>query len=307
MSTCNTLLQNLGLNCPFDVNEIQRVIFQSTFKEDGSKNSIPWASVTTLATWTTLMNKYNFSSDVLEKIVTTPRIYKAASEQPDPDTYDEAGYTKKLRDADWNFSMALNDMPPWLIGQLKTYEDQIISFYLIDAEGAIGGRKVGDFFYPIEIQFGSFVVDNWNLQSFDTPSQSMARWRLKNPKDINSIEFINLTDGDPMSSDFFSLYNATQVITAPAVTGCQTVITLDNYRTAVTGLNDGASDYLNWKFYDIAASAYLAALAAQGSITENPAGTYVVNEAAYLTSGKSYYLDIEATPYDILRATVVVP
>ena len=125
---------------------------------------------------------------------------------------------------------------------------------------------------------------------------------------MNTLISVLIADGDYTSNDdFYSLIDATGVITSPAVTGCVITLTDDRYSEAITGLATGASAYLDWVFYDDAAPTVAIPLAAAGSISEGADGVYTINEAAILTTGHTYQLENTSDKYDVPQMEVVCP
>src|SRR3989338_4230118 len=99
MANCNTNLTNAGgSSCPPAIEEVKRIGFTSVKKEDGTKNSMTKTNAALLATWTALFNKYNFRTDVLEKVVVTPIIFDVKAEQGDGSVFERAGFSKNMAD-----------------------------------------------------------------------------------------------------------------------------------------------------------------------------------------------------------------
>jgi len=303
---CYPVLPNLGTgSCKLVMGEIKRILFVSQKKEDGTANYITQAAAAAIANWQTLFNKFNFSSDVLEKVVPTDLIFGFAVEQGDPETYDEGGDYEKLRDGDYNISFNFNSKVPDYIKKMKEMEDSSVGVYLLDDKNQVWGKKDGVNLYPVAIR--NIAVQNFNVKTRETISQESVMMRVESSTDMNSLYGVEVADGDYNSdTDFYSLIDCTGTVTTPAVTGCVAAIVDDRYGEAVTGLA-GTGDYLLWNFYDAVAPTVAIPLAAAGSIAESPDGTYTINEAALLTTGHTYLLKVTHPRYDIDSMTVVVP
>ena len=306
MSTvCNTALSNLGSgDCKLNMSEMRRIVFVSKNKESGALNYIAQADAATLTNWQTLFDKYAFSSSVLEKAVPTTWLWKLLNEQGDPVTYDEDGDYVKLRDGDYTVSFELHEEVPEYVGALKEMEENTLCVYLYDVAASglarVWGIKDGTDLYPFEIT--GLQVPNFNLKTSEAISSELIKFRVKFPKKMNALTSVEILLSDLTDdTDFYSLVDAAQVISTPAVTGCITVIDTDRYDEAVTGIAYTAFDFID------AADDSSVTLAAAGSVTESPNGTYTINEAALLTTGHTYSLQISHSGYDIAVADVVVP
>lgn len=306
---CNTNLTNIGNgDCKLNIGRIRRMMFTSLRKEDQTYNYITKADAATLAAWQTLINKYSFDTDKLEKVVPTPTLYEVVAEQTDSSAHDSDGYYEKIKDGDITITATLKSVHPGVIRAFKDLEKTTLGVYLIDDDGRIGGKESGINLYPVPII--GLDVQNFMLKGEDI-SMSTFKFRIKNPEDMNYLYLVELATGDALSeSDIYSLIDGTCVVTSPAVTGGVFTLTDDRYGEAIEGLaTSGSTEYLYWKFYDNADPSTLIPLAADTSITESTTtpGQYTVNEAALFTTGHVYTLKLEAPGYDIPEATVTVP
>lgn len=299
---CNTAFNNLGSNdCAQQFGEPKRFMYTSLNKEDGTKNFITLADATAAANWQLKIDIYNFSSNPLEKVVTTPLIYEYANEQGDVKAFDQGGYWKALADGDYTMSYKWDEVLPDVIASMKSNEAKKTGIYIIDENDKIIGIGDGTNLYPIPLQ--NMYTQNFNMPTIDTISQETTTMRLLTPKDMNTLVSVSLADGEALDETYiYSLNDASNTISAPAVTGCQAVIATTRYSTAVVG-----ATYDMFNFYDTAAPTVAIPLAAAGSLVELPNGTYTINEALLLTSGQTYLLKISYPRYDIAVGTVVVP
>lgn len=300
-STCNEALPNLGSACKLVMSEQRRVMFVSKNKEDGSINKILITDAATLANWQTLFDKYNFSSDVLEKVVPTQWIYKLVPEPGDPTVYDEDGDYEKLREGDYNMQFEVHSAVADYISKMKELENVTLCVYFIDADTRVWARKDGTDLVPLEII--GLDVPNFNLKTAELPSIELVKFRIKYPKHMNALTSVEVTDGDVMSdTDFYSLIDVSTTITAPAITGCVADLETTRDGDAVTGFVFG-----DFVFYDDIAPTVPIPLAAAESLIEDPDGTYTINEAALLITAHTYLLKISHSGYDVEVGTVVVP
>jgi len=287
--------------------EIKRVMFTSYLKEDGTANKILKTDAAAKANWQTLFNKFNFSSDKLEKVVPTCLVYEFKSEQADPEAFDQGGYYEKLRDGDYNFSFMIYGRVPDYIERLKDMENNTIATYLVDADSRVWGTETSasdTYLSPIRIK--NVAVQNFNMKSRETPPSCLVTMRIEVPAHINNLVSVTVADGDVgLDTDFYSLIDATGTITSPAVTGCVATIVDDAEGDAVIGLA-GTGDYVYWNFYDNVAPTVAIPLAADGSISAS-SNVYTINEAALLTTLHVYLLKVSHPMYDIDSMTVTIP
>jgi hypothetical protein len=303
---CNSPLPNIGSRCRFSTSEIHQLVFASIYNDAGALNKISLADAVTLANWQTKFNVYNFSATPLTKFVPTGRLHLIQPDQQEAITVDEGGYMEKLADGRYDISARWNNPSPWQVEKIKELETKGIAIYMIDADGRIMGKTDGTDLYPIPLQ--SFMATNYNFKSYETQAHIDMMMSLANARDINELWGVELTTGNPNSiNDFFSLLDCTATVSTPAVTGCVVDIALSETAEAVSGLAAGTS-YTKWKFVKVA-DGTVVSLAADTSLTESTTvpGRYTVNEAALLTSGSAYYLQISISPFDIAEATVTVP
>lgn len=301
MPQCQSNLPNLGKgDCKLSMTTVRRFLFTSKYKEDGTENRILKTDAITLANWQTLFDKPAFSTSKLEKVVPSPWMQLPVFTPSDPEVYDEDGNYQKIKDGNKDVTAELQGVVPALVGAFKGMEQQTISIYMLDDESQVWGEDDGLYIKPLEIT--GLNVDDFNPRSYNDISREVVRFRFKYPNKLNSlIEAVIASSNAEDDNDFYSLIDSDQVITSPAITGCQTVIDTDRYAEAVTGIT-----YTAFNFVDQADSSSTT-LAGAGSLTESPDGTYVVNEAALLTTGHTYDLQITFSGYDIATQEVVVP
>jgi hypothetical protein len=298
----NLTLPNLGKQCPVVMGEIKRVIWTSRYKEDGTANYITKSNAALLSNWQTLFDKQNYDSDVLEKVVPSGIIYESASEQGDPNYFDNAGYRKKTRDGDYNINFMFNEATPYYIKQAKQLEDNNLAFYLLDNNNKVWGKESGDNLYPIPVV--SVTVPNFNLPSFDSISQEMISMRVEDPEDMNQLFGVTVASSSWQSPvDWYSLVNIDGATTSPAVTGAAIAFTYQSNGNAI------AAELLTFDDFTLVDQAddSETTLSSADSITESPNGTYTIDEAALLTSGHTYTVKVSLSGYDFFIDDIVVP
>ncbi|MFW6371418.1 MAG: hypothetical protein ACOC10_09465 [Bacteroidota bacterium] len=300
MSSCSNLaLSNLGQFCNFEVGEGKRILFQALKKADGTLNYISKAEAAEIANWQTLFDKQNYDSDVLTKVVPTPIIFEMTPEIAEDVVFDQAGYFKKIREGDYNLNFMVNEQSPYLIKQLKDMERRQIGFYVVDTLNQVIGKESGDNIYPIPLIRVS--VGNFRLPSFETVNQMPVTMRLVDPTDMNLLTSVTIADAQwDNDSDFYSLINVTGTVTSPAATGCTIAMVID--QTGDTGPTGLAFD--DFTFVDQSDNSETT-LAASGSLTESPDGTYTIDEASLLSAG-TYTVKVEKDGYDFFIDDVVV-
>lgn len=306
MAVCNSNLPNLGTgDCPFDFDEIKAFGFFSVRKEDGSLNSMTTTNVALIAQHQTLFDKYNFSSDKLEKEVITPIIYGAIPEQEDAEMYSEAGFEVKTADGVYTIKFKIENANPDLIKQYKKLEKLDVGVFMYDEQARVAYRKSGTTAFPLRVRV---AVKDFQPKSREIPPFSEVTLTLRKSEDMNELDYSQVVDASGnnsdiyLESDFFSLNNATNTISDEAVTGGTLTIVTDRFGEAVTGVVFGEVVFkLNEAPFTIVT------LAGAGSIDEVSDGVYDVDEAALLVSGKTYEPQISHSGYDIVSGVLLVP
>jgi len=305
MAKCVTSLTNPGNYCKVEIDEIRRILFVSKYKEDGSINKILKTDADEVTNWQTLFDKYNFSSDVLEKVVPSPLVWGFTDEQTDNVVDDANGYLEKLADGDYNITFEHLRLPPYSIQQYKEMESGTVAVYFIDADNRLWGKDDSTYIAPVEVE--GLQVNNFAFQTREKASKNSVSFRIKNSRDMNALNSILISDADVTSDeDFYSLIDATNTISSPATTGCVAVIgtsylSNEGVAVAVTGI-----EYTAFTFVD-QADLSTVTLAASGSLVESPDGTYTISEVALLTTAHTYNLQVAVSGYDIEIGSVVVP
>lgn len=298
------ILDNSGQGCKLPIKVTKRFLTTLTKKADGTYNEVSIADAASLATWTALINKFNFDSDVKTKVVASPLLWEFAPTQDESEVFDVDGYFKKTKDGNYTLEAKMNEEDANTIKNSKANGEKQISVYLLDAGTQVSGRKVGTNLRPFEVIF--MDVQNVNLPASGGISQVMVKLRMKFPEHFNDLYTVQIADADYSSdTDFYSLIDVSTAISTPAITGCIATLT-DVDGVAVTGLADG-DDYLKWSFYDAIAPTVAIPLAAAGSISEGSDGVYTINEAAILTTAHVYSLKVSVDGYDVEVGTVTVP
>lgn len=301
--SCNAPLDNLGSgDCLLKIGIIRRIMFVSQRKEDGTKNTISKTDAATLAAWQALFDKPNFSTSQLEKVVVSDKIFLAKSEQAEDTVFDEDGFYEKLEDGSYDITVQLDSLFPDKVKAYKALELKNLAIWLIDdSNEKIWGINNGANLDPIPLY--NVSVENFNLKSIETISKEVIKMRLENGEDMNDLTFVEVADGETLDeTDFYSLTDVENTISDPAVTGCQAVLATKRYDEALIGVVYGEIT-----FTDQATPFAVISLASAGSLTEDPDGTYIINEAVLLTSGKTYDMKISKDGYDIDVGVVVVP
>ena len=317
MSSCNTgtsYLPNVGVfNQNYQFEKVRRLGFQLIYKEDGTKNKItPASGDVTLTTLQGLFNKHYYDTDVKEKLVVLPKVYQYKPTPEDPTVYDNNdGYRKKTKEGDLNATFIIEEPHPYIVKQVKAMENLTMGVYLFDDESRVGGYVDDTDIYPIQCEI---EVKPWKNADYEDPGKLMATIRFSDSRDMNYFDYACVVDssGDPVSvnddTSYYSLTNCKLTVSSPAVTGCTVLI--ENLRLSTLGNSVGITGlvYTDFQFRNSTTGA-LTTLAAAGSITESTTtdGQYTINEAALLTSGVTYYLELIADQYDAVRASVVVP
>jgi hypothetical protein len=312
--SCNTNLPNPGSRlCAFDMSKVRGLIFASTTDGSDANNKLLVTEANFYDYWKERFNMYSHTVDPLKKFVPIPDVYESKPNQADPTMHDVDDYLAKIKDGLYNIEFNLNQANPEYIGKLKDMEGLSLATYLATEEG-VWGIVDGTDFLPVELV--GLSVPNFNLPTFEAISKETIKFRLKYGTDMNRISMITPLDGSTNPVDIskeryaWALTDGDLVVTSPAVTGCTFVASVSNLsRTGkkqtvgVTGITFDEVHFVDQ------ADGTVIHLAGAGSITESNVtpGSYVVNEAALLTTAHTYDLRISKSKYDIIQADVVVP
>ena len=134
-------LPNIGYNYGFKPEEIRRFIFTLYKKDSGALNSVTIADADTLATWTALMDKPNFSADTSDKVVVTPLCYGAGGVAGEASAFDTNGYYRVLQDGSIDFEFIFYDIAPACVANLKELQDYAIAAWAVTQDTRIMGVK----------------------------------------------------------------------------------------------------------------------------------------------------------------------
>jgi len=299
---CNPALSNGGSgSCPLDMGETVKFVLTSYKKEDGTTNKILLTDAAAKANWQTLIDKYNFDDDVLEKIVFTDRIFGVKQVPSEDAVFNENGFYKKLADGDIQFTGTFYDKVADYIKKISENSDLKLAIYLFDDKNQAGGRKDATYLVPLEVQ--SMAVTKFSIPDRETPSMATVTFQIANPKDMNDFWLVEVADGNIFDeTDFWSLTDADITISSPATTGCVAVIDTERYDDAVTG-----AAYTAFNFYDAIAPTIAIPVAAAEDLVESPDGTYTISKTALLTTAHTYTLKVSYSKYDVATGSVVVP
>jgi len=303
--TCTVTGVNLGSrDCRFLWSITEAFGLTALYKEDGTKNFITKADAALLSNIQVLFELYNFSSDVLEKIVMTPIIDNVVSEQGDSTVYENGKFKMKTSDGVYEIKGMLEDTIPGLVDSFKEWEGMNAAIYLFDESAKIGGKETTLNLYPFAVDI---AVKEYKLPTIDTPGQTEVTVTLKDSKDINKLNYVQVKDanGDDANindqDQFYSLNDATGTSANVAVTGGIFTIAYDRYPDIpVTGIL-----YTEWAFVETLTEVSTP-LAAAGSVAE-VSGVYTVNEPALLTTLLTYKVNVSSAGNDITIGNIVIP
>jgi len=300
-------LTNIGLDLGFTHAPIRRLIFCLTTNDSAAANVISLADAATLANWQTQFNQYTHLDDHSDRFVCTPLVREVVKEAVDATYWEVEDYKTKMRNGYADISFSLLDPSPYILANLKPYEDQTISVFLITEDSEAIGIKDGTDLKPIPIKVGSFSVPDWSPRGYEEGSRNVITFRLNVATDLNSVVAVTIASSDIYDdTDFYSLRDVTATIASPAVTGCTFTPVVDDVDPSapstaipVTGIVFGEVIFM------LNESPWTeVSLAAEGSISYL-AGVYTVNEGALLTADKDYELKISHAAYDCIPSGLV--
>lgn len=302
-------LLNLGSDLGLKHGPIRRLIFTLTKDDAGADNVIPLSNAAAIANWKMQFDKYSHLSDYSDRFVPTPLVREFTKEDVEAIEWEVEDYKRIMRPGDVDILFSLLDNAPYILKNLKVWEDYTISVWPVSEDNKVLGILSGTDLKPFPIKVNSLGVPYWSPGGYEEGSRNVVSFRVNAATDMNLVVAVTIADGDvTSSSDFYSLRNATATVATPAVTGCDftpTVTDVDpDDPTAVIPI--AGIVFGEVIFTDDDGVSGDTSLAAAGSISYL-AGVYTVNEAGLLVSGHSYTMKISHSGYDITVATVTIP
>jgi hypothetical protein len=299
-------LPNLGIDLGFTNSSIRRMIFCLTTNDSGSANVISLSNAAVLANWQTQFNQYDHLTDNSDRFVCTPTLREVSKADSEPEFWEVEDYKRKMREGNADISASLLDVSPYILANLKAFEDQEISVFFIDEDCKAIGIKSGTDLKPFPIKSGSFSCPNWSPGGYTEGSRNVFTFRLDAASDLNSVVGVTIASADVYDdTDFYSLRDASATVSSPAVTGCSFTPTVDDTDPDAPGtaINIAGIVYGEIVFKDQAGGNE--SLASADSLTYL-AGVYTVNEAALLTAGHTYDIQISHAGYNVVFTNACV-
>jgi hypothetical protein len=187
-------------NCPSDLGQIQKVIFQRIYSTGTTKNSIPVASAPLLATWTALM-----SAVAGTKAQITPFISAPENESGGPilygggnDTVDGIQLVVGVEPS--KFMCKLLRVPPKTAASLKGLYGETLGVYFVNEHGRIWGDSdnatTPTLVYPIPIR--ELFIGDRKLGGFQEPDHHPLQFNMS-PNWSDKLYEIVPTDFDPLT------------------------------------------------------------------------------------------------------------
>jgi len=287
---CNAGLSNTGRpNCLPIQSVTSKLIMVPLVANDGTLNYIDLT--TTLPTWNDLINE----PDASKRWFPTP-IFENV-ELPKADSqFEEAnsGRMVFLRQGKRSFSGELwaEDSSPTLLSKLQNNRCVDFGVYIVDVNGNLIGSKVNDGLYPIPVDNPSFDP-KYMFATDSTTSKIMVAFDFDRLFDEGTMYMITPTEANVNFNDLNGLIDVNILNEVIASTS----ITFDakfDYGTALNPIiYQGATAGADWTLFNNTTSLAVSPL----TITESPAGTYVITYAAQ-TAGDSLTLSVSKDGYD---------
>jgi hypothetical protein len=287
---CNAGLSNTGRpNCLPIQSVTSKLIMVPLVANDGTLNYIDLTAA--LPTWNDLINK----NDASKRWFPTP-IFENV-ELPKADSqFEEAnsGRMVFLRQGKRSFSGELwaEDSSPTLLSKLQNNRCVDFGVYIVDVNGNLIGSKVNDGLYPIPVDNPSFDP-KYMFATDSTTSKIMVAFDFERLFDEGTMYMITPTEANVNFNDLNGLIDVNFLNDTIASTS----ITFDarfDYGTALNPIiYQGATAGTDWALFNNTTSLAVTPL----TITESPAGTYVITYAAQ-TAGDSLTLSVAKDGYD---------
>lgn len=185
-------------DCPFDIGQVRKIVFQRLNETPGKLNGIT-ADPTLLATWTPF-----FAANDNTKMVITPTINAPTTDGGDAITTgggnDTPGGVEEITGRNLiTFTAELRRTSPEIIAALRQLECEIddLGVYLVTTNKTIVGQKfsvtageeTSDVYRPIPIT--SFFVSALNLGGLDARDSNTISWSFSDPLWSDNLAVIN--------------------------------------------------------------------------------------------------------------------
>lgn len=294
-------LPNIGLDLGFTHAPIKRLVFCLTTDDSGAANVISLSDAAVLANWQTQFNKYAHLADSSDKFVVSPVVRQFAKADVEPTYWEVEDYKVKMLNGYADITVNVLDPAPYIIANLKAFESESLSVFLVDENSLAIGIKSGTDLKPIPIKDGSFSVNFYSPRGYDAGSTNSITFRLSAGTDLNSLVGVQIATGDVYDDTaFYSLRDVSATIASPAVTGCTFAPTVDDIDPSAPATSIPVTGilYSEITFVDQADDSVIS-LDAAGSLSYT-GGVYTVNEAALLTSGHTYTVKVSHPKYDVV-------
>ena len=301
-------IANIGINRGFTHGAIRRVGFCLKTITAGTDNYISLANAAAIANWQAKQNVWDHSADPSLRVLWTTIIYKATSTPGDPVVWEIEDFKEQMRAGTEDMAFSVINPSPQYMDRLIDLKNDTIAVYFLTEYNEVLGMKDGANMKPFPLQFGSLSIPNYKTRGYSEGSENIFSFRLLSGTDKNRMCKVVVADGDVTSDeDFYSLEPATGTIGSPATTGCTITPVCDNYdpddpgtSIPVTGITYGLITFVDQ------ADDSPHTLTGAGNLTYL-SGVYTVNQAAILTSGHVYDVQIDMPRYQITCGTVTVP
>lgn len=189
-------------DCKESLGQIQKVIFQRVFKDDGSKNSV--ATPNTKTEMTPLLAAKDST-----RMVVSPYLQNPTSEPGAPRTFGGGNQTLGgieviIGREPTTFTAVLYQEAQSVVKAMKALMcEKHLGVWLIDENGNIGALKEDSKYLPIPI--GKFFVGDKKLGGFEEPDSNVVEWNffpnwsdnlviLKQSSDSPKFDYNPLTD-----------------------------------------------------------------------------------------------------------------
>ena len=167
-------------DCPFDIGQVQKIIFQRVYSSGSTRNSMTVGDAATEATWTAL-----FAANNGTKTTISPYVEEPVSEGGDAREFGGGnatlgGIPRVTGKNPTTFTCVLRSPQSLIAEQMNDYMCETLGVYLITENGKIIGttddNATPTTFYPIPIR--SFFIGDRRLGGFEEPDSTPISWRF---------------------------------------------------------------------------------------------------------------------------------
>lgn len=189
------------INCPFDIRQLQKAVFQRIFSTGTTQNAFTLSSANpnVKASWTTLLAASDGTKVIPSPFITAPETEPGAARMFGGGNDTLGGIEMVVGREPTAFTSQILNSDQKTIKALKNFMCETIGVYLIDQYGRIVGKSDGLEtplkIFPIPIV--SFFVGDLDFGGLENPNMNAMNWSFP-PNWSDDLVVIKPTDFNPL-------------------------------------------------------------------------------------------------------------